>query len=185
MGPVIEQHGHPAQNTAALGTRRRHVAAHPDIDRLAVEVGRCGAAVGAQEPPLAPRVVLHRPGVHHWRPVAGLDREVACSVAAKHCAWAFELTVAALEGGWRQATAAGGRAAISRAHFRQPRSHSPLKLQVSRPCSSLMLYKPEGRVRGTSLASPAQAGGAGCGGESRCVCFGHGVRLLRLRSVEG
>ena len=54
-------------------------AAHPDVDGLAVDVWVSSAAIGAQEPPLAPGCLLHRPGVHHIRPVAGLDRQVACA----------------------------------------------------------------------------------------------------------
>jgi hypothetical protein len=52
--------------------------AYPDVDGLAVDVGLSSAAIGAQEPPLAPRLVLHRPGIHHVGPVTGLDRQVAC-----------------------------------------------------------------------------------------------------------
>jgi hypothetical protein len=53
--------------------------AHPDVDGLAIDVRLGSAAIGAQEPPLAPRLVLHRPGIHHVCPAAGLDRQVACS----------------------------------------------------------------------------------------------------------
>ena len=57
--------------------------AHPDVDGLAIDVGLGGAAIGAQEPPLAPRLVLHGPGVHHIRPVAGLDGQIVCSACSE------------------------------------------------------------------------------------------------------